>query len=391
MLRTLLSTLLVGALLGPAFAHPAPQVTLPGAQQPNAPGQRNAPKLPDLTWPGRPSQFRHVEYASNGHIEVAHALILVDKNQEDEASLLRWAQTAVEGAFSARPGLHEVDVSIYHAGTYMGFGGPPPLCTTSVRNSERNAFGPRFPRMWLAGQSDATTLTPHLTFEKKPVFHGSGSELQRHRDMQEGQTGVALHNGLFFHGNPVMKTAALTFDDSPHPLYAPLMLDTLKRANIKGTFFCIGRNARAYPYFIKDMAEQGHEIANHTYHHVRLPKLPATQVRAELDLCNDVLEGITNKPVRMFRPPGGEYSSETLHLAKRSGLTTAFWTDDPGDFDHPGEAVIEKRLLQHLRPGGIILLHDNVLETIQILPAFLKLAKREGYIIVTASELADEP
>ena len=155
------------------------------------------------------------------------------------------------------------------------------------------------------------------------------------------------------------------------------------------TFFCIGRNARAYPFLISDMVEGGHEVANHTYHHLRLPGLARPVVHEELELGKTVLEGISGETVRLFRPPGGDYSTETLEVARDLGLVTTFWTDDPGDFNNPGEATIQSRLIDHLRPGGIVLLHDNVQETIDILPAFLEVARNQGFRIGTASQLLD--
>lgn len=68
-------------------------------------------------------------------------------------------------------------------------------------------------------------------------------------------------------------------------------------------------------------------------------------------------------------------------------MTLAFWTDDPGDFDNISDGLLESRLLSRLRPGGIVLLHDNVLQTIQVLPAFLQLARREGIRLVSIGEM----
>lgn len=71
-------------------------------------------------------------------------------------------------------------------------------------------------------------------------------------------------------------------------------------------------------------------------------------------------------------------------------MTTVFWTDDPGDFDNPGDSVIEERLLENLRPGGIVLLHDNVEETLQVLPTFVRLAEREGYRLLPVGQMIEE-
>ena len=189
---------------------------------------------------------------------------------------------------------------------------------------------------------------------------------------------------------PRRPLAALSFDDAPHPIYAPLLLDVLSRAGVKATFICIGRNARAYPYYVRDMLAQGHEIGNHTFHHVRLTELPAETVMDELEQCNSVLTGITGKPVTYFRPPGGRYSPETLTIARSLGLTTTFWTDDPADFNNPGQAVLAGRLSSKLRAGGIVLLHDNVLESLRVLPRFVEFAARQRVRLDTVAELAEQ-
>jgi peptidoglycan/xylan/chitin deacetylase (PgdA/CDA1 family) len=128
-------------------------------------------------------------------------------------------------------------------------------------------------------------------------------------------------------------------------------------------------------------------VGNHTFHHIRLNDLDAATIQDELVQTNQVIESLTRQPVRFFRPPGGRYSPTVLSEVRKLGLTMAFWTDDPGDFDNLGQGMLESRLLSHLRRGGIVLLHDNVLQTIQVLPTFLRLAQREGFRLGTMSNL----
>ncbi|MBN9420612.1 hypothetical protein ABS71_17670 [bacterium SCN 62-11] len=356
-----------------AGSAPIADASMPGAVQPLAPGQRKASALPTLDWSGRPPEIERVEFASNGNIEVAHALVLVT-GEADPDRWLYLVRQSVDGAFGERASLHEVDVSVYRAETYQGFGGPAPVMTASVPKARLHEFarkGLQFERLWVQ--------RAHLALESSPP------ELA---GREQGLKSTEASENLFYHGSEQRWEAALTFDDSPHPLYEPLLLDTLSRSKVHATFFCIGRNARVYPHFISDMTRQGHEVANHTYHHVRLPALGNSAVAREIELANSILEGLTEQKCRLFRPPGGEYSKQTLKVAEELGMTTVFWTDDPCDFDNPGEAVIEDRLVEHLRPGGIVLLHDNVEETIEILPRFVRVADRKGYQLMTAGELA---
>ncbi len=129
-------------------------------------------------------------------------------------------------------------------------------------------------------------------------------------------------------------------------------------------------------------------MGNHTFHHVRLTDLPADTVEDELRQCSGVLNGITGEQVRYFRPPGGRYSPQTLSIARSLGPATVFWTDDPADLNNPGQAVLESRLALNLRAGGIVLLHDNVLESLRVLPQFVQYAARRQIRLGTVEALA---
>lgn len=101
----------------------------------------------------------------------------------------------------------------------------------------------------------------------------------------------------------------------------------------------------------------------------------------------ETITAITGQPVRSFRPPGGDYTRETLQAAGSLGLVTVFWTDDPGDFANPGDAALETRLRRNLRPGGVVLLHDNAPEMLDVLRPLLQLARREGVVLTTVGGL----
>lgn len=386
-----------GRLLLPLVQSPPEgSALIPGAVQPLAPGERQAAPLPRLQLTGLP-EVRRSEYASNGKIEAAHTVVLLPVNDLAPGRSAELAVEAVLSTFVARPSLSEVAVSVYRADAYGGFGGPAPLLTASVPRDRLSEFQRLlitdrggYERAWINPDVlPPAQRPPSRELERTPIFVGSLAELAAQRVLQlAAQVFGGPRGGLFFHGNPLRSVAGLSFDDAPHPIYAPLLLDTLRRAGIKATFFCIGRNARAYPYYVRDFLAGGHEVGNHTFHHVRLPELPAATVEEELSECNEVLSGITGKPIIYFRPPGGRYSAETLTIARSLGLTTTFWTDDPADFNNPGQTVLEERLARNLRRGGIVLLHDNVLESLRVLPRFVEYAARSRVRLDTIGALA---
>jgi peptidoglycan-N-acetylglucosamine deacetylase len=361
------------------------QPEIPTAIQPRAPGQNSPQALNRIPTNSSIPEMKKIEYASNGFIEVAHALILIPKRYDNRERELAFAMAAVQRAFKQRPALEEVDFSVFQKEAYGGAGGPLPRMTGSILKSKLQAFLSlsvkdlqTFDRIWLNDDRKRLALRQATTEQEVGLsFSGDVSSLKSQQSKQL-QTEGGINEGLLFHGNPNKPRIALTFDDAPHPLYAPLMLDILRRTHVKATFFCIGRNALAYPYFVRDMVRAGHEIANHTYHHVRLIGLSPIAIIEELETTNTILKNITGQAVKYFRPPGGRYSSQILQSAYKAGLVTAFWTDDPADFRNAGEKVLEKNLVRRLQFGGIILLHDNVLDSIQVLPQFLKAAFERG-------------
>jgi peptidoglycan/xylan/chitin deacetylase (PgdA/CDA1 family) len=371
--RSVLALLLALAPLpyveGPAPARPIPHEALPTLE---------------LSLPG----LVRANYLSNGYLEAAHLVVQVPKEASSQ-SLLRLAQRAVEVALAARPSLREVDLSFYPK-PYLG---PQsfPLFTASVPQERTREFlalkePSGYDRLWLNPGLVSKRL-PEPVLEDRPRLEGPEAYRAKEKAEQLRASRLGYRGGAIYHGDPRWPYAALTFDDAPHPLFAPLLLDTLKRLGLKATFFVIGRNAEAYPYFVRDMVAQGHELGNHTYHHLRLPALPEEAIREEIEACNQVLLRLTGQTPRYFRPPGGRYSPAVLRIASELGLTTVFWTDDPGDYADLPLGVLEARLSAHLRPGGIVLLHDNVGASLQVLPAFARLAKERGLRLGPVSQL----
>ncbi|MCC6443622.1 MAG: polysaccharide deacetylase family protein [Armatimonadetes bacterium] len=203
-----------------------------------------------------------------------------------------------------------------------------------------------------------------------------------------------LRKGIVYrkliHGDPGKKTVALTFDDGPHPDYTPRLLAILRKYHVKATFFVVGFMAEKHPELIEAEAAAGEEIGNHTYHHVNLTRIPENEVRTEWQACNDVIQAITGKAMTTCRPPGGDYDAAVIQAAQEQGLTTVLWTDDPADYARPSDAVLEQRTLSRIRNGAVILLHDGVQQTIDILPQIIERLQRQGYRFQTASEMAKD-
>ncbi len=218
---------------------------------------------------------------------------------------------------------------------------------------------------------------------KGEVYKSAGTlAAQQQRDLQRG-----VKYDLLAHGNPRMKVVALTFDDGPHPQYTPQLLSVLRQNNVKATFFVVGELAQKNPDLIRMERSQGNIVANHTFHHYNLTRIPGPEVTTEWKLCQDAVQRILGETMRFGRPPGGDYNRQVVRAASQLGLTTVLWTDDPGDYASPGKKAIDTRLLRRVGNGGIILLHDGVQETVDILPEVIKQLRDRGFRFVTVPEL----
>jgi peptidoglycan-N-acetylglucosamine deacetylase len=189
-------------------------------------------------------------------------------------------------------------------------------------------------------------------------------------------------------GDPAQRFVALTFDDGPHGEKTGELLTVLRRLSVPATFFLVGKMCLRYPELVERIVLDGHELGNHTYNHYRLPLIPLSEVPGELRRTRDVLTNIVGAPTRLFRPPGGEYNETIQKIIAQEGFTNMLWTDDPADYK-PGRtaAKITELVMRDITPGGIILLHSGLPETVKAVPEMVSRLRNQGYTFVTCSEL----
>ncbi|MCX6360682.1 MAG: polysaccharide deacetylase family protein [Armatimonadetes bacterium] len=235
---------------------------------------------------------------------------------------------------------------------------------------------------------DPASAAPQAPSDK--LYEGRYLSTSEVRAKHEWEAERSIHFSKLVRGNPKTKRIALTFDDGPHPDYTPQLLDELKAAKVRATFFVIGKMVDAHPELAAREAAEGHEVANHTYNHRRLPTLTDAGIEQELTLGADAIRRAIGAPTKLYRPPGGEYDDDVINVTRRLGDCMVLWTDDPADYANPGPNVIVERTMRAVSNGGILLLHDGAKESLGILPELLAGLKARGFTFVTCSEMARE-
>jgi peptidoglycan/xylan/chitin deacetylase (PgdA/CDA1 family) len=161
-------------------------------------------------------------------------------------------------------------------------------------------------------------------------------------------------------GVTARRHVALTFDDGPDPGSTPAVLDALAAAGLHATFFLLGSQLTAAPQLARRVVAEGHEVAVHSWtHRAHLLHTPAGTAR-ELRRTRDLVAEVTGQPPRFWRPPYGIPTGAGLLAGRRLGMRAVLWTGDGRDWQAgaTGESILA-RMTPHLRPGGVLLLHDS--------------------------------
>lgn len=197
--------------------------------------------------------------------------------------------------------------------------------------------------------------------------------------------------GLIREGRQGVRRVALTFDDGPHPETTPLILDALKEAGVKATFFVIIPQVKKYPELLARLLAEGHEVAPHAIKHKHgWVRSPWGAFRETVGAVRE-LEKLTGQRARFHRPPHGAYTLAVLAGQWWTGVRGAHWSLEGHDW-HPkfDPQQVGARIEYHVRGGSVIVLHDAGIGgkvTAQGLKDWLKTLAARGYEIGTLGKL----
>jgi peptidoglycan/xylan/chitin deacetylase (PgdA/CDA1 family) len=190
-------------------------------------------------------------------------------------------------------------------------------------------------------------------------------------------------------GNPLEteKKIALTFDDGPNEMTL-LVLDVLKQYNAKATFFCIGKNIEAHPDIFKKIIEEEHTIGNHSYSHSPFFDFyNKDQVIAEIEQTSSLITAFLGQQTTLFRPPYGVTNPSIRRALTVTKHKTIGWNIRSLDGVVKNEKFLLDRIIKRIKPGGIVLLHDTSIQTVQVLEQLLSFLQKKNYTVVPLEEL----
>ena len=188
--------------------------------------------------------------------------------------------------------------------------------------------------------------------------------------------------------DPEKKMIALTFDDGPGA-GTQRILNALDEVGGRATFCMVANRLSDYAKTARKVAEQGSEIATHTWEHPNLTKLSASQLRSELNRSLNAIENATGVRPTVLRPPYGSVNAEVKQACAELGLVIANWNIDPEDWKTRNASSIRSHSLNNAKDGAIVVCHDLYPETASAMESAIRTLSDRGYQLVTVSELLD--
>jgi polysaccharide deacetylase family sporulation protein PdaB len=183
------------------------------------------------------------------------------------------------------------------------------------------------------------------------------------------------------------KAISLTFDCAWGTEHTDDILKALSAGGVKATFFMVEFWTEKYPEYVKKIADSGCEIGTHSSTHSYMSKQNSEEIKLELTSSTNAIEKITGKKVELFRAPYGDYDDELIKTSSNLGYYTIQWDCDSLDWKDLSATDIAMRVINGVKSGSIILMHNNGLHTAEAVPIIIETLKNRGYTFVTVGEL----
>jgi len=162
----------------------------------------------------------------------------------------------------------------------------------------------------------------------------------------------------------------LTFDDGPHPVYTPRLLDLLNQYNAQASFFLLGEKVLLHPGIVERIEKEGHTIGNHGFSHHSMLFWKRERIVKEILDTDYAIEKITGKKPLFFRPPYGRFDLRFKKLMNKLNHTLVIWSFLTYDFKETNPEKLIKKVREKIHAGDIVLFHDGHSNTPVMLETF---------------------
>ena len=194
---------------------------------------------------------------------------------------------------------------------------------------------------------------------------------------------------------PGSRLMALTYDDGPNDPHTLRLLEVLAKHGVHATFFLIGRYVQQRPDVVREIVRAGHVVGNHTFTHPLLTFKSETEINQQLSECRAALQDAIGEPSNLFRPPFGGRRPAVLRVARSLGLKPIMWSVTGYDWNAPPAPVIERKVVNQMCGGSVILLHDgghkqmgaDRSQTVIATDRLITRYKSDGYEFVTVPQM----
>ncbi|QHS22297.1 polysaccharide deacetylase family protein [Virgibacillus sp. MSP4-1] len=192
-----------------------------------------------------------------------------------------------------------------------------------------------------------------------------------------------------YRGHPDKKMVSFLINVSWGEEYIPDMIKTLKKHNLKATFFIDGKWAQDHVELLKMINEEGHEIGSHGYNHPDMSQMSKAQMTDQITKTNGIIKSIIKKKPEFLAPPAGNFNNHVVNVASEHNMETIMWTIDTIDWDNPSKNQVMNRVLPKLEGGSMILMHPTKVMEDTLEDLILKI-KEKNYKIGTVGNLLSE-
>ena len=183
------------------------------------------------------------------------------------------------------------------------------------------------------------------------------------------------------------KVVSISFDCAWGVEHTDEILNALKVGGVHATWFMVEFWTEKYPEYVRKIDAAGHEIGTHSSTHSYMSKQNSEEIKLELSTSSEAIKEITGKEVNLFRPPYGDYDDELIKTASEQGYYSIQWDTDSLDWKDLSATDIAMRVINGVKNGSIILMHNNGLHTAEAVPIIISTLKNKGYSFVPIGEL----